>query len=52
MRVEQLTSLSKRELEALQKVLPTMTVKEKMDLFEMLEEREKRLSNLTLRWPP
>jgi len=46
MRVEQLTSLSKRELEALQKVLPTMTVKEKMDLFEMLEEREKRLSNV------
>jgi predicted phage terminase large subunit-like protein len=39
-----LTSLNKQELEALMKALPTMTLQEKMELFEDLEVREKRVS--------
>jgi predicted phage terminase large subunit-like protein len=39
-----LTSLSKQELEALMQALPTMTLQEKMELFEDLEVREKRVS--------
>jgi len=39
-----LTSLNKQELEALMKVLPTMTLQEKMELFEDLEVRERRVS--------
>jgi predicted phage terminase large subunit-like protein len=41
---EVLTSLSKQELEALMQALPTMTLQEKMELFEDLEVREKRVS--------
>jgi predicted phage terminase large subunit-like protein len=39
-----LTSLNKQELEALMQALPTMTLQEKMELFEDLEVREKRVS--------
>jgi predicted phage terminase large subunit-like protein len=39
-----LTSLNKQELEALMKALPTMTLQEKMELFEDLEVRERRVS--------
>jgi len=39
-----LTSLNKQELEALMKALPTMTLQEKMELFNDLEVREKRVS--------
>jgi len=41
---EILTSLNKQELEALMKALPTMTLQEKMELFNDLEVREKRVS--------
>jgi predicted phage terminase large subunit-like protein len=40
--VNQLTSLSKTELMALQAALPTMTVAEKIELMDMLEVRERR----------
>jgi predicted phage terminase large subunit-like protein len=36
--------LNKQELEALMKALPTMTLQEKMELFEDLEVRERRVS--------
>ena len=39
-----LTSLNKKELEALIKALPTMTLQEKMELFNDLEVRETRVS--------
>ena len=39
-----LTSLSKQELGALMQALPTMTLQEKMELFDDLEVREKRVS--------
>ena len=42
MRLEDLTSLSKTELLALQKALPGMSLREKMELLEDLEIREKR----------
>ena len=38
-----MTSLSKPELEALQKALPHMSAQEKAELLADLEEREKRL---------
>lgn len=41
---EVLTSLNKQELEALMKALPTMTLQEKMELFNDLEVRERRVS--------
>ena len=37
-----LTSLSKLELEALMRALPTMSVQDKMELFDDLEVRERR----------
>ena len=42
MKPENFTTLSKRELEAMAKALPHMSVKEKMDLFDDLELREAR----------
>ena len=42
MKLDQITSLSKTQLAALQQALPTMTVKEKIELMDMLEVREKR----------
>ena len=39
-----LTSLNKQELAALMQALPTMTLQEKMELFEDLEVRERRVS--------
>lgn len=39
-----LTSLNKKELETLMQALPTMTLQEKMELFEDLEVRERRVS--------
>ena len=44
MRLDQLTSLTPRELAALQAALPTMSLQEKVELFEALEEKERRLS--------
>lgn len=44
MNLQQLTSLTPRELAAIQAALPTMSVAEKIELFEDLEEREKRTS--------
>ena len=41
MKLNDLT-LSPTEIAAIQKALPTLSIKEKMDLFDMLEEREKR----------
>jgi predicted phage terminase large subunit-like protein len=41
MKLNDLT-LSPTEIAAIQKALPTLSLKEKMDLFDMLEEREKR----------
>jgi hypothetical protein len=37
-------SLTPSELQALQQALPKMTVQEKMELMDMLEERERRAS--------
>lgn len=42
MNLKNLTSLTKRELEALERALPTMSVKEKMELLDDLETRERR----------
>ena len=42
MNLSNLTTLTKRELEALQRALPTMSIKEKMELLEDLELRESR----------
>ena len=42
MNLDALTTLSKEELLALQKALPTMSLQDKMELFDMLEVREKR----------
>jgi len=42
MNLKNLTSLTKRELEALERALPTMSVKEKMELLNDLETRERR----------
>ena len=42
MNLQKLTSLTKRELEALDRALPTMSVKEKMELLDDLEARERR----------
>lgn len=44
MNLDALTTLSKDELIALQKALPTMSLQDKMELFDMLEVREKRAS--------
>jgi predicted phage terminase large subunit-like protein len=44
MKRDAFTTLSKIELEAMQKALPHMSVQEKMELFEDLELREKRAS--------
>jgi len=44
MKRDAFTTLSKIELEAMQKALPFMSVQEKMELFEDLELREKRAS--------
>jgi len=44
MKRDEFTTLSKIELEAMQKALPYMTVQEKMELFDDLELREKRAS--------
>jgi predicted phage terminase large subunit-like protein len=44
MKRDAFTTLSKIELEAMQKALPYMSVQEKMELFEDLELREKRAS--------
>ena len=42
MNLSKLTTLTKRELEALQRALPTMSVQEKMELLDDLELRESR----------
>ena len=42
MNLKNLTTLTKRELEALQRALPTMSVAEKMELLDDLELRESR----------
>ena len=42
MNLSKLTTLTKRELEALERALPTMSVKEKMELLDDLELRERR----------
>lgn len=42
MNLKNLTTLTKRELEALQRALPTLSVQEKMELLEDLELRESR----------
>ena len=34
--------LTPQEVQALQKALPTMSVKDKIELFDLLEERERR----------
>ena len=44
MNLNSLTTLTKAELAALQKALPTMTVAEKIELMDMLDVREKRAS--------
>jgi len=44
MKRDAFTTLSKLELEAMEKALPYMNVQEKMELFEDLELREKRAS--------
>ena len=44
MNLKNLTTLTKRELEALAKALPHMSVQEKMELLDDLEVREKRAS--------
>jgi predicted phage terminase large subunit-like protein len=44
MKPENFTTLSKLELEAMAKALPHMSVKEKMELFDDLELRERRAS--------
>ena len=44
MNLNSLSSLTKAELAALQKALPTMTVAEKIELMDMLDIREKRAS--------
>lgn len=42
MNLSKLTTLTKRELEALERALPTMSIKEKMELLDDLELREHR----------
>ena len=42
MNLSKLTTLTKRELEALQRALPTMSIKDKMELLDDLELRESR----------
>jgi predicted phage terminase large subunit-like protein len=42
MNLSKLTTLTKRELEALERALPTMSIKEKMELLDDLEMRERR----------
>ena len=42
MNLSNLTTLTKRELEALARALPTLSVKEKMELLDDLEKREHR----------
>ena len=44
MNLEQFTSISKVELEAIQKALPHMSLKEKIELLDDLEVRERRAS--------
>jgi hypothetical protein len=42
MNLSKLTSITKRELEALERALPTMSVKDKLELLDDLELREHR----------
>ena len=42
MNLSKLTTLTKRELEALERALPTLSIKEKMELLDDLEKREQR----------
>ena len=42
MNLSKLTTLTKRELEALERALPTMSIKDKMELLDDLELRESR----------
>jgi predicted phage terminase large subunit-like protein len=44
MNLQNLTSLTPRELTAIQAALPTLSLAEKVELFEALEEKERRLS--------
>ena len=44
MNLSSITTLSKRELAALMQALPTMSIQDKIELFEDLEVREKRAS--------
>ena len=44
MNLQQLTSLTPRELAAIQAALPTLSLQEKIELFDALEEKERRLS--------
>ena len=44
MKPESFTTLSKVELEAMQRALPHMSLQEKMELFQDLELREQRAS--------
>lgn len=42
MKLDQLTSLTRTELDALTRALPSMSIKEKIELMDMLEVRERR----------
>ena len=42
MNLSKLTTLTKRELEALERALPTLSIKDKMELLDDLEKREQR----------
>jgi predicted phage terminase large subunit-like protein len=44
MNLDKITTLSKAEIEALMRALPSMSVQDKMELFEDLEIRERRAS--------
>jgi phosphoribosyl-dephospho-CoA transferase len=44
MNLQSLNSISPRELAAIQAALPTLSLQEKMELFEALEEKERRVS--------
>ena len=47
MNLDKITTLSKAEIEALMRALPTMSVKDKIELFDDLEIRERRASLIT-----
>lgn len=44
--------LTPQQAQAIQKALPTMSVKEKLELFDLLEEQERRLTLQTARQTP